>query len=282
MSEVLKLKSRRSFWKRQVIIVIAAVVLTTAGIKASSLVFDGNGKVMGVEEGCPDGMVFVPFSGGGFCIDKYEASAGSDCEHDNPQNQIETRGNLDLQACVPASRANAFPWRNISQDQAARACAKAGKRLPTNEEWFAAALGTPDKSSGWGSDDCQVAKNWDAQPGRTGSAKNCVSGAGAYDMVGNVWEWVTGAVEDGNFNGRKLPKSGYIDSTDGESMPGATNLEKSNPNYNEDYAWIKDNGLKAIARGGFWDNGSDAGQYSVYIETPPSFAGTGIGFRCAK
>jgi len=224
----------------------------------------------------------VSSASNGFCIDKYEASAGSDCQFADPQNQIETRNNLDFQPCFPASVAGAIPWRNISQDQAAMACAKAGKRLASHDEWFAAALGTPDRASSWGPDDCQVAKNWDTQPGRTGSAKNCISGAGAYDMIGNVWEWVAGVVTDGNFNGRQLPKAGYIDSTDGESMPGATNPDKGDLNYNSDYAWIKNTGLMAIARGGYWDNETDAGQYSVYIETPPSFAGTGIGFRCAK
>ncbi|MEA3398257.1 MAG: SUMF1/EgtB/PvdO family nonheme iron enzyme [Patescibacteria group bacterium] len=282
MPEVIQLKTKKSFWKRQFIVIIIAVVLTTVGIKASDYVFNSDGEIMGVEEGCEEGMVFVPFAGGDFCVDKYEASPGFKCQHFNPQNQIESRDNLDFQACIPVSQAGAMPWRNISQDQAVMACAKAGKRLPTYEEWFAAALGTPDPDFGWDQDDCQVNQNWDQQPGKTGSGKNCLSGANAYDMIGNVWEWVAGTVKDGDFNGRKLPKSGYIDSTDGNSMPGATNANEPNPNYNEDYAWIKDNGLKAIARGGFWDNKSEAGQYSVYIETSPSFAGSGIGFRCVK
>jgi formylglycine-generating enzyme required for sulfatase activity len=61
--------------------------------------------------------------------------------------------------------------------------------LPTDKEWLQVALGTPDKETGWDSDDCQVENNWDIQPGLAGTGKNCVSAAGAYDMIGNVWEW---------------------------------------------------------------------------------------------
>ncbi len=269
-------------WKREAIIVIGAIALTTAGIKASDVLVNSNGKVAGVQEGCEAGMVYVPFSGGGFCIDIYEASAASGCPHNNPTNQIDTNDNLNAGNCRPVAVAGAIPWRFISQDQAAVACAKAGKRLPTSEEWFAAALGTPDASSGWSPDDCNVNSNWPKQPGPSGSGKNCISGLGAYDMVGNVWEWVKGASSDGVLGGRTLPKAGFIDSTDGYGMPGETNPSIPNSAYNGDYAWIKDTGVRGIARGGYWDNKAEAGQYSVYMETPPSFAGAGVGFRCAK
>jgi formylglycine-generating enzyme required for sulfatase activity len=276
-------KRKFSFnWKRELVIITVAVVLTTAGIKASDRLLNSEGKVMGVEEGCGEGMVFVPFAEKGFCIDRYEVSAGNNCPNIGPSNQIETRDNLNAGACRPVSAAGAVPWRFISQDQAAVACAQAGKRLPTGEEWFAAALGTPDAPGNWGPDDCNVDNNWAEQPGRAGSGKNCVSAVGAYDMVGNAWEWVQGAAYDGNFDGRPLPGPGYIDSTDGYGMPGATNPDTPNPNYNGDYVWIKEKGVRGIARGGYWDNKAEAGQYAVYMETPPSFAGAGVGFRCAQ
>jgi formylglycine-generating enzyme required for sulfatase activity len=101
-------------------------------------------------------------------------------------------------------------------------------------------------------------------------------------MAGNVWEWVDGAVNDGIFNGNQLPLSGYIDSTDGAGLPGKTNIDTANENYNNDYFWIKNSGLRAIARGGYWNNKSDAGQYAVYIVAAPSAVESGIGFRCAK
>jgi formylglycine-generating enzyme required for sulfatase activity len=153
--------------------------------------------------------------------------------------------------------------------------------LPTNQEWLQAALGTPDKFAGWGLDDCQVDNNWGEQPGPAGSGDNCISAVGAFDMIGNVWEWVQGAVNDGRLGAKQLPASGYIDSLDGESLPGITNPNAPNAEYNHDYFWLKDKGLRGIVRGGYWNNQSEAGQYSVYMVAPPSSGEAGIGFRCA-
>src|SRR5204862_59433 len=58
-----------------------------------------------------------------------------------------------------------------------------GKRLLTNAEWQAAALGTPDGPP------CFVDKADDEGPAPTGTP-GCTSDVGAYDMVGNVSEWV--------------------------------------------------------------------------------------------
>lgn len=273
-------KKKRHFGLVQWIIAVVAVIgLSTAGIKASDSLFGGKGQVSSL---CPADMVFVPGSTGGFCIDKYEDAAGAGCSVSNPQSQDETRGDLEVQACLPVSQKGLIPWRYISQNQAAVACAKVGKRLPTNTEWLAAALATPDASKNWGSDDCQVANNWDQQPGLTGSGKNCVSGAGAFDMVGNVWEWVDGTVEDGKYQGKDLPEEGYVQGVNSLAMPTETNLDQGNPNYYNDYMWLKKTGSRGIARGGYWANNDQAGQYSVYVVTPPSTAGTGTGFRCAK
>ncbi len=272
-------RKRKFGWVSWLVVMIVAVALTTVGIKASDSLFGGKDKNNSL---CPAEMVFVPGSTGGFCLDKYEDAAGSGCSFKNPGNQDETRSDLESQTCQPVSQAGMIPWRYISQNQAAVACAKVGKRLPTNEEWLAAALATPDKNSNWGADDCQVANNWDQQPGLTGSGKNCVSGAGAYDMIGNVWEWVEGTVEDGKYQGNTLPDDGYIKGVNSLGMPTDTDPDQADANYNDDYLWIKKTGSRGIARGGYWDNNDQAGQYSIYLVTPPSEAGTGTGFRCAK
>jgi formylglycine-generating enzyme required for sulfatase activity len=269
-------------WIKTGAVIIVAVIITSVGIKASDLVFNSNGKTLGVSEGCEAGMVFVSTAEGGFCIDTYEAAPGKNCGYSDPKNQVETRNNLDFNDCLPVSEPGLIPWRNISQDQAALACAKTGKRLPSQHEWFLAALGTPDKDGNWNSDDCQVASNWPSQPGPTGNASKCISPAGAYDMIGNVWEWVAGTVEEGKIDNKEIPPAGYITGTDGNGMPATTDQNNPDPNYYNDYIWSKTQGIRAIARGGFWDNKSDAGQYSLYMETPPSFAGIGIGFRCVK
>ena len=72
------------------------------------------------------------------------------------------------------------PARYLSWFQAAAAARNVGKRLPTNAEWQAAALGTPQGS-------CNTSSG-NVAP--TGSTAGCVSHVGAFDMVGNLAEWV--------------------------------------------------------------------------------------------
>jgi Sulfatase-modifying factor enzyme 1 len=74
------------------------------------------------------------------------------------------------------------PAAKVSWFQALAAARNSGKRLPTNAEWQAAALGTPDGAP------CRVTSA-PGGPLLTGTP-GCVSDVGAFDMVGNVWEWV--------------------------------------------------------------------------------------------
>jgi len=267
---------------------IVAVILVTIGINASDHYNNLSESIVGKlildepKNFCPDDMVFILSDNGGFCIDKYEVSADPKCPYLNPDNQTMTKKNLDDPNCYPVSIAGAVPWRNISQIQAMTACAKAGKRLPTNEEWFLAALGTPDLHEGWSINDCHVASNWKTQPGLTGTGIKCVSSAGAYDMIGNVWEWVKGEIKDGVYKGNTLPSSGYIQAVDINGLPIESDDINPNLNYNEDYLWLKNKGIRGISRGGYWNNKSDAGLFSVYLVSRSSFSGAGVGFRCAK
>jgi formylglycine-generating enzyme required for sulfatase activity len=265
-----------------------AIILVSIGIDASDN-FDSYSNsilknlVFGQPKSpCPEEMVFITTEKGGFCIDKYENSADPKCPAPNPRSQSETKMNLDKQDCRPVSKEAAIPWVNISQTQAAVACAKAGKRLPADSEWYAAAIGTPDPDADWTADDCQVSKNWASQPGLTGSGKNCYSPFGAFDMIGNVWEWVKGEVDSGSFNGRPMPASGYIKEVNMDGLPLATDEQSPDPNHNGDYLWIKNTETRGMARGGYWDNKKEAGQFAVYLVSPPSFVGDGVGFRCAK
>ncbi len=272
---------------RYIAVSLVAVIFISLGVDATDnfnhLSESIIGRILAPKSGpCPDDMVLIPSDQNNFCIDIYEASPGQACSVVNPQNQTETRDNLDQVDCQPVSQKNKLPWRNISYDQASRACAKAGKRLPTNAEWLQASLGTPDSESVWTAKDCQVNYNWDEQPGLSGSGKNCISSFGAYDMIGNVWEWVKGTVKQGEFNNEQLPNSGFIDATDGEGIPIMTNNKTPNANYNNDYYWLKSSDVRGMARGGYWRNKSDAGVYSLYIVTPPFQAEAGIGFRCVK
>lgn len=268
--------------------ILVSIVLVTVGIDAAdnydNLSQSIVGRVIfGEEEGpCPKDMVLVLSEDGDFCIDKYEASASENCPYVDPANKIQTRANLDDSECRVVSKKGAIPWRNLTKVQAMTACAKAGKRLPTMEEWFQAALGTPDKASDWSGSDCHIKNNWESQPGLTGSGEKCISYSGAYDMIGNLWEWVKDEAEDGYYEGKQLPEYGYVKAVDSKGLATETDKEIGGDEYYDDYFWIKDKGLRTMAKGGYWNNGPEAGVYSTYVVPPPSFVGPGVGFRCVK
>jgi formylglycine-generating enzyme required for sulfatase activity len=270
------------------IISIVSILLVSVGIDAADHFDNFSASIIGrVFTGkpkgpCPPEMSFVVSKTGDYCIDIFENSPGDQCVFKNPANQTETKANIDNYDCKSVSRIGSLPWTNISQTQATMECAKSGKRLPTDSEWYQAALNTPDPSDGWGQDDCQVSKNWESQPGPTGSGKKCISSSGAYDMVGNVWEWVNGSVYDGVLEGKKLPSDGYVKTVDSNGLVMETDQDTSDSNFNHDYFWIKNSGLRGVAKGGYWDNQGGAGVFSFYLVSPPTFAGNGVGFRCMK
>ncbi len=273
---------------RWIIVTITAVVLTTLGINA----FDNAGTyaqsligavfLAGGGERCPSDMAFVSTSEGGFCVDIYEASAGESCIYKDPQSKKETDDNLAFQKCKPVSERDSMPWRYISRQQAELACAKAEKRLPVSKEWYRAVLGTVDKSEGWGNNDCNVDSVGAQGPEFTGSRNLCVSPIGAYDMIGNVWEWIEETVYEGKYNDVLLPPAGYIKSISEKGIPIKTNQEGSDQSFFNDYFWAEPTDIRGVFRGGYWGNQSDAGQYAVNVTVPPSFVGGAVGFRCVK
>jgi formylglycine-generating enzyme required for sulfatase activity len=89
-------------------------------------------------------------------------------------------------------------------------CEWRGARLPTEAEWEKAARGTEGNIYSWGKElDCQKA-NYQKCVNRTsevGSYEDGVSPYGAYDMTGNVWEWVADWYSDNYYSmsARKNP-----------------------------------------------------------------------------
>src|SRR5262249_17183145 len=81
------------------------------------------------------------------------------------------------------------PTACVTWFQAVQACRQSGKRLLTNQEWQAAAAATPEGAAGDdGTTQCNTGTAGDAV--NTGSRSACKSFYGAFDMVGNVDEWV--------------------------------------------------------------------------------------------
>ena len=228
---------------------------------------------------CPENMALVTQALVPFCIDMYEASASDTCVYTDPKDEDETLLNLLDTDCIAESRGNAIPWRYVSHEQAQNACSASGKRLPTASEWYKAALGTPDAELGWNEESCNVANNRADGVSNTGSGMRCVSDAGAYDMVGNVWEWVAETIEKGDWNGRVLPGTGFVSGVDVDGIAYTTESAK-NEVFNNDRFWIDQNIHAGILRGGYFSSQSQSGVYATYVASPPTFTGTAVGFRC--
>ena len=293
MNERMVLKTRRvvrkkkpRFWKG-FLVVLFATALTTLAIHASdTLTIPGTSLFAGVGASaprahCPLEMTYVPQAGGGYCIDTYEVSTGDHCAFTHPGNETETGADMRDSLCAAVSVKARQPWVNVPFHDALAICAKGGKRLPTNKEWYRAALGTPDAVRDDGESDCALARTGQTNADNTGANPKCVSSYGAYDMVGNVWEWVDGSVESGSYAGKMLPDQGFVAGADVDGVPTETATDTVSA-FGNDYFYIDKNGTRGMMRGGFWSLKEKAGLFTVNATIPTSFTGSALGFRCVK
>ncbi len=231
-------------------------------------------------EVAPAGMVVVP---GG----NYELGANTGWErpahrvtlkvfaldrHEVTQGQYE----LYVNALPPPQRTAALPrgWKldeqqlavvdpnlrdhpviHVNFEQAAAYAGWAGKRLPTEDEWEAAASGINGFAYPWGNEYHPGYANGDGVSDTTlpvESFPQGVSPAGCFDMAGNAWEWTT-TLEDG-----------------------------------KDFVTLPDGLLNVVVRGGGYTSRREE-LFTRYRWTAPghdAFASERytrpIGFRCAK
>lgn len=265
-------------WGRMTMIVFGALIITALGIDAADTIGGSTGtllsRVMQSSEGtCPSGMVEVSAIPGITCVDIYEASAGEKCGQKNPEQMLATQQNMIQKECLAESKQSSMPWRFVTRDQAMQLCARSGKRLPTSEEWYQISLGMVSPES-----TCNVSSK---QISTTGTFTNCSAPNGVYDLVGNAWEWVSDDVINGTYKTMQVPTTGYVAQVDGGGM--ATMVSDAPQDlFEKDYFWSRADGAYGVIRGGYYDSGTDGGVYTVHADTPPTTAGTGIGFRCVK
>ena len=151
----------------------------------------------------------------------------------------------------------------VSYFQAAAAARNALKRLPTDHEWQAAALGAPDGAPCNVGPDNSYPANPLAIPAITGGAPGCISDVGAIDMVGNLWEWVADRRDSGS-------------------------CFTLSPDFGSDLQCVGGSGgNSAVIRGGFFGpvpigGGTSAGVFAARANFTVGFFTGGIGFRCAR
>lgn len=265
-------------WGRIVLVIFGALIITALGIDAADTMSGKDGtllsQVIGTKsEGCGPGMIAVQAIPGVSCVDAYEVSPGKECPISAPNNMIESQKNVDSPLCTPVSEKDRTPWSFVTRDQALQLCARVGKRLPASAEWYALSLGMTDVEHV-----CNVGSKHVAQ---TGAYESCRAPYGAYDIVGNMWEWVRDDVINGNYNNRTLPISGYVGQVDNTGVAiGTSDAEQEL--FGKDYFWAQHEGAFGMIRGGYYDSGSDAGVYAVHADTPTNAASAGIGFRCVQ
>jgi hypothetical protein len=167
----------------------------------------------------------------------------------------------DGQSCAgdiyAVSLPSVIPSAHITWFQAQVACACSGKRLPTSAEWQVGADGTPDPGPDDRATDCNSASNVVSS---TGSRAACISARGAFDMAGNLEEWVA------DWAPLSTVCTGWGGVSDDRMCLAGASTDVGGPG--------------ALTRGGSFVDGTGAGPLALVAGRRPSVNIGFIGFRC--
>lgn len=182
--------------------------------------------------------------------DRLERCGGHDCidtKDDDPDSHILYQAG---RYAVETGYEN-HPAIKVSWYGAKAYCEYRGKRLPGEAEWEKAARGTDGMAYPWGSEFDASRANTDYEVGDTtpvGSYPDGISHYGAYDMAGNVWEWVADWYQ---------------------AYPGS--------DYGSDFLGLK----YKVVRGGSWNHPGYDARCTCRDIAHPARRILVVGFRCA-
>ena len=208
---------------------------------------------------------------------------------------------------VPQSTGDGLPWTSISQLDAIQKSEDAGYHLITNWEWMAIARDIEQVKSNWtgGAVGNGVIKKgnvgattggYDGANPETGILNDLAklklsNGEEIYHFSGNVWEWVNAEISLANLPSQATWTT-YNTANASPSTYYNAYLPKSEiaplGSYTDSYAGgaiyygTNTNNPRAFLRGGDWSDDSNAGVFSVLLNSAPERTDTHIGFRCAR
>lgn len=199
-----------------------------------------------------------------FVIDKCEVTNGRYLEfvkitgHRVPQNPKNPTRSIWQGDTITDSLVGR-PVVNVDWHDAAAYCEWAKKRLPTEAEWEKAAKGTSDKRFPWGNVEptarhLNYNQRWIGEKTLmpVGSYEAGKSPFGAYDMAGNVREWVNDWYDER-----------YCEKSPAKNPQGP------------------DTGTMKVIRGADWQNETPAVRAFTRVNGNPTIRNEFTGFRCA-